>query len=463
MQDRLKRLPKVQTLLETELASQLIQTYGHEDVANAIRVRLQDARETIIANDHEPDLEAFNQSLFDDISQSLDIARASSLRRAINATGIIIHTNLGRARLAPKAIEAMTAVAADYSTLEMDVETGKRGSRHDHVEALICQLTGAEAALVVNNCAAAILTCLTALGAGKPVVASRGEMVEIGGSFRMPDVIAQSGAHLREVGTTNKTHLRDYADAIDNDTALLLKSHTSNYQVIGFTSVPSRQELAALAQQTGTHLIEDLGSGVLVDLALYGLPNEPVVRDVLAAGVDVVTFSGDKLLGGPQAGIIAGRRALIDQIKTHPIARAVRIDKLSLAALRATLDLYRAPNNPVEQIPVLQTLATSLETLRARARKLTDLIGAKQGLSLEIVATVARAGAGSLPQQDLPSLAVSVSSTSHSPDRLAKMLRQADTPVFGRISKDQLLLDMRAVVDSDITEIANAVSAISIK
>ncbi len=461
MQDRLRRLPKVQTLLETELASQLIQTYGHEDVANAIRLRLQDARETIIANDHEPDLDAFNQSLFDDISRSLDISRSPSLRRAINATGVIIHTNLGRARLAPEAIEAVSAIAADYSTLEMDLESGKRGSRHGHVEALICHLTGAEAAIVVNNCAAAILTCLTALGAGKHVIASRGEMVEIGGSFRMPDVIAQSGAHLQEIGTTNKTHLRDYADAISDDTALLLKSHTSNYQVIGFTSVPSRQELAELAQQTGTHLIEDLGSGVLVDLSPYGLPNEPVVRDVLAAGVDVVTFSGDKLLGGPQAGIIAGRRELVERIRTHPIARAVRIDKLSLAALRATLELYRAPNNPVERVPVLQVLAAPIEDLRARAETLASLMSDKQDLEIEITPTVARAGAGSLPQQDLPSVAVSLASSNHSPDTLASFLRQAETPVFGRISKDRLLLDMRAVADDEVTQIADAVSAIS--
>jgi len=462
MQDRLRRLPKVQTLLETELAGQLIQTYGRDDVAGAIRLKLQDARDAILSNESDADPEAFSQSLFDDISQSLDNARTSSLRRAINATGIIIHTNLGRARLAPEAIAAMAGVAEDYATLEMNLETGKRGSRHSHVEALICQLTGAEAALVVNNCAAAILTCLTALGAGKPVIASRGEMVEIGGSFRMPDVIAQSGAQLREVGTTNKTHLRDYADAVCDDTALLLKSHTSNYQVIGFTSVPSRQELGALARETNTHLVEDLGSGVLVDLSPYGLPNEPVVRDVLAAGVDVVTFSGDKLLGGPQAGIIAGRRDLIEQIKSHPIARAVRIDKLSLAALRATLDLYRAPNNPIERVPVLQTLATPVETLHVRAVKLADLIGRKQGLEVEIIPTVARAGAGSLPQQDLPSIAVSLTSTIHSPDALASLLRRAETPVFGRLSKDRLLLDMRAVRDDEVAILADAIIAISV-
>lgn len=463
MQERLRRLPKVQTLLETELAGQLIQTYGHDDVADAIRSKLQEARETIIAGDSGADLEDFSKSMFDEIKQNLDTTRTSSLRQAINATGIIIHTNLGRARLAPEAIEAMQIVAADYSTLELDLETGKRGSRHGHVEGLICQLTGAEAALVVNNCAAAILTSLTALGAGKPVVASRGEMVEIGGSFRMPDVITQSGADLREVGTTNKTHLRDYADAICDDTALLLKSHTSNYQVIGFTSVPSRQDLAALARETNTCLIEDLGSGVLVDLSAFGLPNEPVVRDVLAAGVDVVTFSGDKLLGGPQAGIIAGRRDMIERIKSHPIARAVRIDKLSLAALRATLELYRAPNNPVERVPVLQTLATPMETIRARAAALTDQINSGKQIKAEIVSTVARAGAGSLPQQDLPSAAVVLTSATHSPDTLAHLLRRTQTPIFGRISKDRFLLDMRAVADHEIPKIADAVLAIPVK
>lgn len=460
MQDRLRRLPKVQTLLETELAGQLIQVYGRDDVADAIRIKLQNARDIIIANDHEVDPAAFESSMFEDISQSLSEARASSLRRAINATGIIIHTNLGRARLAPEAIEAMQAVAADYSTLELDLATGKRGSRHSHVEDLICHLTGAEAAMVVNNCAAAILTCLTALSASQTVIASRGEMVEIGGSFRMPDVIAQSGARLREVGTTNKTHLRDYADAICEDTALLLKSHTSNYQVIGFASVPSRQDLAALARETNTHLIEDLGSGVLVDLSPYGLTDEPVVRDVLAAGVDVVTFSGDKLLGGPQAGIIAGRRDLIERIKAHPMARAVRIDKLSLAALRATLDLYRAPNNPIEHVPVLQTLATPIETLRARAAELSDRIKDCSHLQIDIVPTVARAGAGSLPQQDVPSVAVCLASKTHSPDALASFLRGAEVPVLGRISKDRFLLDMRAVAEREVGQIAEAILAI---
>ena len=302
MQDRLRRLPKVQTVLETELAAQLIRTYGYDDVADAVRARLQRTREQIVAGANPDAAQISNQAVLGDVEPELSAARTPSLRTAINATGIIIHTNLGRARLAPEAVQAMQEVAANYTALELDLETGKRGSRHAHVEDLICHLTGAEAAIVANNCAAAILTVLTALAAGKPIIASRGEMVEIGGSFRMPDVIAQSGAILREIGTTNKTHLSDYANAICDDARLLLKSHTSNFEVVGFASVPNRKDLADLAHDKGTLLVEDLGSGVLVDLSAHGLPNEPVVHDVLGAGVDVVTFSGDQLLGGPQAG-----------------------------------------------------------------------------------------------------------------------------------------------------------------
>ena len=457
MQDQLRRLPKVQTVLETPMAVELIRTFGYDDVADAVRAKLQKTRDEIVAGVDLADTDITHQAVLDDILPELSAARTPSLRSVINATGIIIHTNLGRARLAPEAIQAMQDVAANYSTLEFDLESGARGSRHSHVEALICHLTGAEAAMVVNNCAAAILTSLTALAAGKPIVASRGEMVEIGGSFRMPDVIQQSGALLREVGTTNKTHLRDYADAICDDTALLLKSHTSNYRIVGFASVPAREDLASLAKSHGTLLVEDLGSGVLIDLSPFGLPNEPVVGDVLAAGVDVVTFSGDKLLGGPQAGIIAGTRACIDQIRSHPMARAVRIDKLSLAALYATLDLYRAPNNPLECVPVLQALAAPIEDIHARAQILQKHLSRVPGLQTVIVPSAARAGGGALPQQDLPSFAIAVTAGDTSPDTIARKLRKAAAPVIGRISKDQFLLDLRAVADDDITTLAQSV------
>ncbi len=457
MQDRLRRLPKVQAVLDTDFAIRLVQAYGYEEVVNAVRARIQDARDQIRSGD-EPGVPDLDESeMLTGIEAALSAARISSLQPVINATGIIIHTNLGRARLAPEAMAAMQEVAESYSTLELDLETGRRGSRHSHVENLICQLTGAEAAMAVNNCAAAILTSLTALGSGKPIVASRGEMVEIGGAFRMPDVIAQSGANLREVGTTNKTHLRDYAQAICDDTALLLKSHTSNYAVVGFSSVPTRQDLAALARERGAWLVEDLGSGVLVDLSPFGLPDEPVVRDVLASGVDVVTFSGDKLLGGPQAGIIAGRRTCLDKIKTHPLARAVRIDKLSLAALNATLELYRTPNNPFDRIPVLQALAEPIDAIEARAARLRDRLKGRSELKMQIIATKARAGGGALPQQDLPSFAVSLALADCSPDSIARRLRAAKIPVLGRISNNQYLLDMRAVAESELEQLAASV------
>lgn len=461
MQDQLRRLPKVQTLLENDAVAALIARHGREDVANAIRAKLEIARGKIMAAGGASISPISEQSLFDEIATDLNAAKTPTLKRAINATGVIIHTNLGRARLAPEAIEAMQSVAAHYSSLELALDNGKRGSRHAHVEDLICQLTGAEAAMVVNNCAAAILTCLSALSSGQRVVASRGELVEIGGSFRMPDVIMQSGAVLKEVGTTNKTHLRDYAQAIDSDTALLLKSHTSNYSIVGFTSAPDRRDLAKLARDTGTVLLEDLGSGVLIDLSQFGLREDPIVRDVLAAGVDLVTFSGDKLLGGPQAGIIAGRRTLIDRIKQHPMARAVRIDKLSLAALRATLDLYRAPHDPVARIPVLQMLAEPIERIQDRASQLCTTIRTETSLQATEVATQARAGAGSLPQQDLPSAAVALVSEAASVDALAERFRKAETPIIGRITKDQFLLDMRAVAPDEVPMIAATARAIS--
>ena len=458
MQDNLRKLPKVQTLLDSVSAEPLIAVYGRADVTDAVREKINQARHVVLADAPIPESITSERLFWLDVSAMLDLSRQSSLKRVINATGIIIHTNLGRAPLAPEATEAMRAAAEAYSTLEFDLDTGKRGSRHRHVESLICDLTGAEAALVVNNCAGAILTCLSALATGRDVIASRGELVEIGGSFRMPDVITPSGAHLKEVGTTNKTHLADYENAITDQTALLLKSHTSNYAVVGFSSSPSRQDLATLAQAKNIPFIEDLGSGVLVDLAPYGLPDEPIVKDVLAAGVDVVTFSGDKLLGGPQAGIIAGRKALIDRIKSHPMARAVRIDKLSLAALIATLVLYRAPNEPFERIPVLRKLAEPIDLIRVRAEKLAAAMSKITGLETKVVPTKARAGGGSLPQQDLPSFAVALENATLTPDALTAKLRQAPIPVIARISKDRVLVDMKAVLASEIPAIADAVS-----
>ena len=458
MQDNLRKLPKVQTLLDSVSAEPLIAVYGRADVTDAVREKINQARHVVLADAPIPESITSERLFWLDVSAMLDLSRQSSLKRVINATGIIIHTNLGRAPLAPEATEAMRAAAEAYSTLEFDLDTGKRGSRHRHVESLICDLTGAEAALVVNNCAGAILTCLSALATGRDVIASRGELVEIGGSFRMPDVITTSGAHLKEVGTTNKTHLADYENAITDQTALLLKSHTSNYAVVGFSSSPSRQDLATLAQAKNIPFIEDLGSGVLVDLAPYGLPDEPIVKDVLAAGVDVVPFSGDKLLGGPQESINSGRKALIGRIKSAPMARAVRIDKLSLAALIATLELYRAPNEPFERIPVLRKLAEPIDLIRVRAEKLAAAMSKITGLEKNVIPTKAQECGGSMTQQDLKSYPVALENATLTPDALTAKLRQAPIPVIARISKDRVLVDMKAVLDSEIPAIMDAVS-----
>lgn len=458
MNSNLRQLPKVQTLMDSANAAHLIDVFGRGHVTETVRAKIEQARTELLADAPMPESILSERLFWTEVSETLDQSRERSLKRVINATGIIIHTNLGRAPLAQEAIAAMRDIASAYSTLEFDLQSGKRGSRHAHAESLICELTGAEAALVVNNCAGAILTVLSALANRKEVIASRGELVEIGGSFRMPDVITQSGATLKEVGTTNKTHPQDYSNAIAENTGLLLKSHTSNYAVVGFSTSPSREQLAAIASDHGLPLVEDLGSGVLVELAPYGLPNEPVVKDVIAAGVDVVTFSGDKLLGGPQAGIIAGRKDLIDQIRRHPMARAVRVDKLSLAALIATLELYRAPNDPIARVPVLRTISEPIDLIRARAEKLAEHCGSIRDLQTKVIPTKARAGGGSLPLQDLPSFAVSLTRPTLSPDQIAERLRNATTPVIGRISKDQFLLDLKAVADHELSELSSALS-----
>lgn len=455
MSTLLRQLPQVDALLGSSGMASLLKAYSRQEVADTLRAALHTLRSDLKAGrlNQLPDFEneAFTQSL----AEKIESERQPNLRPAINATGIIIHTNLGRARLAPEALAALQAVGAGHSNLELDLEIGRRGSRHAHVERLICELTGAEAALVVNNCAAAVLLSLMATAHGRKVVASRGELIEIGGAFRLPDVIQQSGAILKEVGATNKTRAKDYAEAIDPDTAVLLKSHTSNYQIVGFTQAPEREELAALAHATGTILMEDLGSGVLVDLSPYGLLNEPVVSDVLASGVDIVMFSGDKLLGGPQCGIIAGRAELIRGLKTHPLSRAVRIDKLSLAALEATLRLYRAPHDPFCSVPVLRAISQSIEDVRVRAERLAAALIAAEFEDVSSLPSEAFVGGGSLPQQHLKSHAVSIGVSSFTPDALAAALRKARPPVIGMIRDNRFLMDVRTVTDGEVTGIVD--------
>ncbi len=375
----------------------------------------------------------------------LEEAHAKYLREVINATGVIVHTNLGRAPLSERAIEQVVAVARGYSNLEFDLALGTRGSRLAGVRQALCELTGAEDAIVVNNNAAAVLLTLTALAAGREAIVSRGELVEIGGGFRIPEVLEQSGARLVEVGTTNKTHLRDYEMAITPETVAILSVHPSNYRIIGFTETPTLAQLSAAAHAAGVHHIHDLGSGALFGAERWGLAHEPTARESLAAGVDIVCFSADKLLGGPQAGVILGRRALLARIERHPLMRAVRSDKLTLAALEATLQEHLA-GVAAREIPVVHMIAAPLEALRARAEVWAQAL-ADFGLSVTIKAGESTVGGGSLPGEILPTALCVIAQNERAPDiaALAARLRQATPPVIGRVLRDRLLLDPRTV------------------
>jgi L-seryl-tRNA(Ser) seleniumtransferase len=391
--------------------------------------------------------------LVDAANEWLNDLLAPTLSAVINATGVIVHTNLGRAPLSEKALAAMTAVGGSYSTLEYDPVAGQRGSRTVHAEELLTRLTGAEAALVVNNAAAAVLLMLTTLCQGREVIISRGQLVEIGGGFRIPDVMAQSGAKLVEVGTTNRTHLRDYRAAITENTAAILVAHHSNYKIIGFTSEPTLAELAELAHEHTVPLLYDQGSGVMLDVSPFGLAPEPTVLEGLAAGCDVLAFSGDKLLGGPQAGILCGRAELIARLKRHPLARAVRADKLCLAALAATLHSY-ATERVLQEIPVWQMIARPFDDLAATA----DTWAARwqeQGIKAVVVDGESTVGGGSLPGTSLPSRLVAIEQPGV--DELAAALRQHSTPVIGRIQDGRYLIDPRTVLPNQVESLIQAI------
>ena len=453
MNARLRYLPQVQTVLEMDEAQMLISRFSQQEVTEAVRQQIGFVRNDILAGQKEMDLK-LDSEFFSNIEEAVQAGRKSHLQTVINATGIVIHTNLGRARLAPEALQAMHRAGAAYSNLEYNIETGERGSRQTHVEGLICKLTGSEAALVLNNCAAAVLVSLMCLAAGKTVLASRGELVEIGGAFRIPDVIAASSARLKEVGATNKTRLEDYAGAIDAETSVILKSHTSNYRLIGFTAAPTRHDLVKLAESNKLIFLEDLGSGALIDLSDEGLPDEPVVRDVIAAGADAVLFSGDKLLGGPQAGIIAGKKNIIARVAKHPAARAMRIDKLSLAALEATLRLYLPPHDPKATIPALKALTMPASDLYKRAELLKGQLSELNGFQVSIIETVAQMGGGTLPGQDLPSFAICLRSETQTALQISTALRSGAPAIIGRIQKDAFLLDMRTLGEDEFTALS---------
>ena len=381
-----------------------------------------------------------------------------SLRPVVNATGVVLHTNLGRAPLAREALEAVSAVARGYSNLELDLDTGKRGFRYSHVEGLLCELAGAEAALVVNNNAAAVFLALKVLAEGRQVIVSRGELVEIGGSFRIPEILEASGAVLREVGTTNRTHLRDYERAIGPATGLLLKVHPSNYQVVGFRREVPLQDLVALARRSALPVMEDLGSGCFLDAGSLGHQGEPTVGEAVRTGVDLVTFSGDKLLGGPQAGILVGRGEILTRMQSHPLNRALRVDKMTLAALEATLLLYRDLHLAREKVPALAMLTADLKVLQGKAKRLARSLrrDLPAGFRVAVRPCSGKAGGGSLPVESIPGVAVVLTSVRHSANEIAARVRCGNQPVLVRIEKEEVILDVRTILADDLPRLRAA-------
>lgn len=452
----------MERLMQAERAAPLIQRHSRPYLVSAMRVALDELRAKFREEPEKWRIVAdaeIETALFDLAEKFL----RPDLRRVINATGVIVHTNLGRAPLANEAIAAMNNAARGYSNLEYDLEAGARGSRQSLIGSKICELTGAESALVVNNNAGAVFLALMALASRREALVSRGELVEIGGSFRIPDVMAASGAVMVEVGATNKTHFRDYKNAVNDRTALLLKVHRSNFYIGGFTEEVSVEELSPLAREKGLILMADLGSGALIDTARFGLPHEQTPGELLKRGADIVTFSGDKLLGGPQAGIITGKRDILACLKSHPAHRALRPDKLTLAALEATLRLYIQGRE--EEIPVIAMLAAKPGDLKKRAdalaAKLYKIInkGAREKLSLDVIESAARVGGGAMADAEIPSWALAISYKERAPGAIVEKLRYGDTPVIARIERDRVILDMRSLWDAEETEIAELVLA----
>ncbi len=464
-QQVLRKIPSVDEILLRPEITDLLKLHPRNIVVQAIRKGLGRLREDIL---HQEDLSRLGNSvfsfehLFPLFQEEIDRQIQPRLRRVINATGVVIHTNLGRSPLHSSAIQHMIEVSKTYSNLEYELERGERGSRYAHVEEILCRLSGAESALVVNNNAGAVLLVLNALAEGKEVIVSRGELVEIGGAFRIPDVMKRSGALLREVGTTNRTHFDDYQKAIGSDTALLLKVHTSNFRVMGFASEVSLQDLVQLGKQHQLPVVDDLGSGCLIDLTRYGLEKEPTVQETIQTGVDVVTFSGDKLLGGPQAGIILGKKKFLDLFKANPLTRARRIDKLTLAALESTLLLYLDEKTAMEEIPTLRMLSLDTRKLKRRGKRLLKRLSAvmdKKGI-FSLREDVSQVGGGALPLQELPTAVVAIKPLELSVNSLEEHLRKGEPPVISRISREELLLDMRTVFDEEIALLAQAIERI---
>ena len=399
--------------------------------------------------------EALTEWIVEDVERELAEQFAPNLRRVVNATGVILHTNLGRAPLPDVAVKHIADIAGSYSNLELDLETGQRGSRTKLVEELLCELTGAEAAAIANNNAAAVLLTLNTLAGGKEAVVSRGQLVEIGGSFRIPDIMSRSGAQLVEAGTTNRTHLSDYEAALSEDTGVMLAVHPSNYKVMGFTAEVALEDMVVLGRQRGVPVAHDLGGGVLVNLRDYGLPYEPLVSDSISAGADVVMFSGDKVLGGPQCGIIVGTRDVVEQVRKNPLMRALRCGKLTYAALEATLKLFLNPEALVREHPTLRMLTESVGMLERRGQRLLQMIGELEGFTCELVDSQAQTGSGALPLENIPSVAVAISGGDIL--SLSNRLRRYDPPVVGYVRDDRLFLDLRTIRDDEVGIVGDAI------
>lgn len=445
-------LPKVDELLNDDKIKELISTSRRGYVIEHIREQINKIRKEIVSLD-ENKVENFKideEKIISNIVSAAENERKMNLRRVINATGTVLHTNLGRSLIDADLKEYIWDAVSNYSNLEYDIKTGKRGSRYSHVEEVLRKLTGAESALVVNNNAAAILLVLSTMAKNKEVVVSRGQLVEIGGSFRVPEVMEQGGAILKEIGTTNKTHANDYDEAINEETGILLKVHTSNYKILGFTKEVEVEELVTIGKKRGIPVVEDIGSGTLVDFSKYGVTKEPTVQESIEAGVDVVTFSGDKLLGGPQAGIIVGKKEFIEKMKKNPLTRAIRIDKLTLAALEGTLRKYLTSVDPTKDIPVLKMITATKKELKSHGEKLYNLLTDNlSDFSIQIQDGFSQIGGGSMPTELLDSTLIKLSHKNKSASFIEKKMRENNIPIVGRISDENVILDVRTLKEDE--------------
>lgn len=454
----LSSLPKVDSILMDQRIDSL-RDISRNIILETIRETIEHYRKNIL---NENLVHYSYDEIIQDILMNIKKKNSFHLKRVINATGTVLHTNLGRAVLAGSAVDAVINASAGYSNLEFNLEEGVRGSRYSHVEELLCKITGCEAALVVNNNAAAVLLALSTLCKGKEAIVSRGQLVEIGGSFRVPAVMEESGARLVEIGTTNRTHLYDYENAISENTGVILKVHQSNYKILGFTEEVKIEDLVKLGEEHKIPVIEDIGSGVFIDLTKYGLSYEPTVQDSILKGIDVVTFSGDKLLGGPQAGIITGKKEYIDMMKRNQLTRALRIDKMTLAALEATLRIYLDEERAAKEIPGIAMLTKNISELKKDAQKLAKMIknNIEGKFKIEVLKDFSQVGGGAMPLESLETYVVAISSTEISLDKLEYELRKNDTPIITRISKEKMLFDVRTIFEDEYKIISQALHRI---